>query len=243
MSREAWYTDVAWRFAAAADGSATVSVPHPARAGLSIDLDRPLDVRSAALGYAVFAYRDERAVSYRHGEYQVPERVFVLWRLPPAAYPIAAELRIEDGEWVYEQLVVARQPGGPGITQTTLKNVSLRRIAALVGPRATSRLRLKPGGGLERKIAVLSTAGSAEFVEAAGRLSAPKRGKRLDSRLLKDVAKCYRSAVAEQRRDPVWAVADKFQVARSTAGRYVRQCRERGLLGPTSPGRKGENGV
>src|SRR5687767_13943996 len=106
----AWYLDDAWRFRATEDGGGILSVPHPSRAGLTIDTSRSLDLRSATRHYAVFAYRDEEVQPYRHGEYRVPKRVFVLCRLELTPLPVALELVLDDEEWACEQLVVARPP-------------------------------------------------------------------------------------------------------------------------------------
>jgi hypothetical protein len=66
-----------------------------------------------------------------------------------------------------------------------------------------------------------------------------RRGRRqLTDEFLGEVAEIYRANTA---RAPTHAVADWFQVARSTAGGYVQAARKRGLLGPApSRGAKGE---
>ena len=213
-------------------------MPHPSRAGLLIDTGRSLDVRSATHHYAVFAYRDEEVQLYRRGEYRVPKRVFVLCRLALTPLPVALELVLDD-EWTCEHLVVARPPDRPPITQTILKQIPVKVIAAVMSPRAADRLVQRAGGGLERKIAVL-TGGTAAYLEATGRAGNPRRGKRLDRAHLQTVADMYRLEVARGRRDPVWVIADHFNVARSTAGRWVALCRKRGVLGPAKRGSKGE---
>jgi hypothetical protein len=105
--------------------------------------------------------------------------------------------------------------------QTILKLIPLKRIAAVMSPRAADRLVQRAGGGLERKVAVLTPGGTAAYLEATGRAGNPRRGKRLDRAHFEGVADRYRLEVASGRRDPVWGVADHFGVARSTAGSWV----------------------
>lgn len=241
MGGNPWYADEEWSLGVRPDGSGLFSVPHPTRAGLAIDPNRTLELRSAALGYAVFAYADEKHATFGLGEYRIPVRLFVLWRLQLVSVPLALELVLEDGEWVCQQLVVVRPPKHPPITQTLLRKIAFKDLIFVIAPRAADRLQQKQGGGLTRMTAVLTQDGSAGFRSAAGVAAAPgRRGKRLEGAFLEQVASVYREAVALGRRDPTIAVAERFPAARSTAGRWIVECRKRGLLGPASPGRRGE---
>jgi hypothetical protein len=68
---------------------------------------------------------------------------------------------------------------------------------------------------------------------------AAKRRSRITDDLLDRVARVYRRAI-EERRPPKKAVAAAEQVSEATAGRYIMRARERGHLGRTVRGKKGE---
>ena len=68
--------------------------------------------------------------------------------------------------------------------------------------------------------------------------TAPRRN-RITDELLERVAAVYRRAI-DDGTPPKQAVALAESVSKATAGRYVMKARERGFLGATSPGKKGE---
>jgi len=55
-----------------------------------------------------------------------------------------------------------------------------------------------------------------------------------------EVAKTYRAAMRSDNHAPVVAVAESAGVPRSTAGRWVKEARRRGLLGEAQPGKAGD---
>jgi hypothetical protein len=67
----------------------------------------------------------------------------------------------------------------------------------------------------------------------------PEPGKRLPDVFLASVADVYRYAL-KLGQPPVNAVAEAFNVSRSTAGRYVVRARRRGMLGEAITGKAGE---
>jgi len=73
----------------------------------------------------------------------------------------------------------------------------------------------------------------------------PRRRKRLDDHHYKDVAAIYSDACtssnSQTRRAPRTEVAEHFHVADSTASKWIRTCRDRGLLPKTTRGRKAGN--
>ena len=74
-----------------------------------------------------------------------------------------------------------------------------------------------------------------------GRESANRRGNRLPPQHFEEVAQVYRRAL-ELGKSPLRAVEQAFHVSRPGASKYVRQARERGLLGyPSGPGVAGAN--
>jgi hypothetical protein len=74
---------------------------------------------------------------------------------------------------------------------------------------------------------------------SAARATVSRRGKRITDELLASVRDIYRQAMAE-RKPPKKTVATALYVSESTAGRYIQRAREKGLLGTTRPGKKGE---
>lgn len=129
-----------------------------------------------------------------------------------------------------------------GVPATALRRVEMRRM-----------LREAPGR-VERFVAGREFYGRGEIAITPGDLSVfatesvrasestvletRSRGKRIDVDLI-GVAKSYRKA-HELGQPPTETVAREFNVSRPTASRWIRQCRERGLLGPAKPGAAGE---
>jgi hypothetical protein len=73
----------------------------------------------------------------------------------------------------------------------------------------------------------------------AERASTATRRNRITDEHLERVAHVYRRAIAE-RRPPKKAVREAWHVSEATAGRYIMRARERGYLGNTRRGKKGE---
>lgn len=91
-----------------------------------------------------------------------------------------------------------------------------------------------------RRAAAAYVAGASPWDEF-GRESANRRGNRLPARHFEEVAQVYRRAL-ELGKPPLRAVEHAFHVSRPGASKYVRQARERGLLGyPSGPGVAGAN--
>jgi hypothetical protein len=67
----------------------------------------------------------------------------------------------------------------------------------------------------------------------------PERRNRVTDNLLASVAEVYRQAINDGL-PPKRSVATAFTVSQPTAGRYIMQARQRGHLGKTHPGKKGE---
>ena len=81
--------------------------------------------------------------------------------------------------------------------------------------------------------------GASGLVALADQSSATARRNRLTEDLLSEVAAVYRQAIAE-RRPPKKAVQAAWHVSEATAGRYIMRARQRGYLGRTVAGKKGE---
>jgi hypothetical protein len=74
------------------------------------------------------------------------------------------------------------------------------------------------------------------------RASKTARRNRITDDLLARVAEVYRRAIADGSKTPKQAVKEEFNVSVASAGRYIMRARERGHLGKTRPGKKGEIG-
>jgi hypothetical protein len=75
--------------------------------------------------------------------------------------------------------------------------------------------------------------------QPARRKLAPPRGRGYPDDFYVRVAETYREALRQQDR-PVKAIAESADVPRSTAGRWVKEARRRGLLGEAQPGKAGD---
>jgi len=160
---------------------------------------------------------------------------------------------MENGRAVCDEFQARRRAGGPPITGTVLRGISLDAYvrhavgaaARLVVPAAVVKDLAAhvhavpidngewvaiPSGGLE-----LSTYFHAEHPKAQRR----QHGARVTDDELRKVRDVYRAAHAA-RKPPTAEVARELNVSRSTAGRYVQRAREKGFLGPTRPCVAGE---
>jgi hypothetical protein len=138
------------------------------------------------------------------------------------------------------ELLVLRRPEGSPVSGAALREIPVDRILtdameeaafeAVVGedgaPKVV-RVKDRPGAG-----AGLFSA----YREATGK----PRKQRVTTSRLREVAEVYRVASTTKRGRPKQAVAEAFHVSSSTASRWIRTARERGLLGEAIPGRAGE---
>jgi hypothetical protein len=168
---------------------------------------------------------------------------------------------VEGGRAVCEALRCERRPGGEPISGTVLRRIPVadytRRAASQLAKmvfraRETDQLVVTDEGGEEWPIQTWRVDEDHVAVPTGGLdrdkgfqseyAAAGPRGRYIGAvtdEQLRDVAETYRAAYAE-RRAPTAAVARRFHVSRSTAGRYVQRARERGFLGPTQPRVAGE---
>lgn len=90
---------------------------------------------------------------------------------------------------------------------------------------------------VQEYVAFVETA--AGVAPSAAKDAGPRRRRRLDVALLRDVAKVYRRA-HKAGQPPTAAVAEHFVVSHSTAARWVSEARKAGSLGPAAGTRPGE---
>jgi hypothetical protein len=167
---------------------------------------------------------------------------------------------IERGRAVCVDLRCERRDGGPPVSGTSLRELPLG-LFVKEATRAMSR-RLVPDGdeirvvpvfgeqlpvewhddgtpvydGNRSEVVAPGDQFDAQYARATG---APRRRGPLREVDLQEIASVYRAAFAA-RDAPTKAVAVRFGVARSTAGRWISEARTRGILGPTQPRVAGE---
>ena len=81
---------------------------------------------------------------------------------------------------------------------------------------------------------------ASDLLDEAPALAPRVRQQEYDDQHFRDVADWYRRAVAEIPRSPTKWLAEQLHVSEPTARRWVQRARDRGHLGPSTPGRAGE---
>jgi hypothetical protein len=131
-------------------------------------------------------------------------------------YHVDLELEFRNGRYEVTALIARRKKGGPEVTGEGLRQLPVKAIV-----REATR-KLPP----------------AAFVLA---ISRPSRDlfRRVNDEALGIVSVVYRAAL-EEAKPPTQTLADYLGMPRSTAARWIARARERGFLGPATPGKAGE---
>jgi hypothetical protein len=147
--------------------------------------------------------------------------------------PYRLELRVvyEDGRFVVDQLAVKRREGGPPVTTEGLREVPIAALLRLavesnimhVGPTEHD------GHTSSWKLTWASPLALSERAKGGGGPSDED---------LRTVAALYQVAYATGQA-PTRLVMNRLDLPRSTASRWVRMARDRGLLGPATPRKAG----
>jgi hypothetical protein len=172
---------------------------------------------------------------------------------------------VERGRAVCVELRCERREDGPPVTGEALRQLPIAAFTREATRRVTQRLVADPDGEGVRSVSVYYDFGDrlpvewegdtpvysgtsdplpaaerfdAQYARSAG---APRRRGPMREEDLREVAGAYRGAVAAQE-PPTRAVAARFGVSRSTAGRWVAEARQRGMLGKARPRMAGELG-
>jgi hypothetical protein len=163
------------------------------------------------------------------GDRLVPTYLELTFHGDADAPAIAARVEIRDGAPRLVELHLRSEPGqlelrpGADIRRFDLDRL-FRRMAQF-----SNRVTLEP----ELKVEGFRDPG---FVDGSIRMiRAARRNRRMSTELLEEVAAVYRADFAKA---PTRAVADHFDVKLRRASDYVHECRERGLLPPTTKGKK-----
>lgn len=135
---------------------------------------------------------------------------------PGLRYHVDLEAEFRNGRYELVSLKAHRKRGGPEVTGEGLRQLPVRAILR------------KATAGLPPMA----------FVLAVSRPS-PELFRRVNDEALAIVSAVYRAGL-EEGKPPTQVVADYLQMPRSTAARWIARARERGLLGPATPGKAGE---
>lgn len=141
-------------------------------------------------------------------------------------YRVALTVVYEDGRYVVERMACSQLDGGPPVDSAGLRQVPIAKLVTHTvvpfvwqGEPAARGSKWTPFAG-------------ASSDDAAD-------GPTEDA--LRKLAVVYAVAYACGQ-PPAKRATEVFGLARSTAGRWITMARERGFLGPTTPGRAGEHG-
>jgi hypothetical protein len=145
--------------------------------------------------------------------------------------------RTPDSRLVCTGVHIGDEDAGHEVTATDLRRVPL---AAILGDAA----RYLAGEGADSPLhaAVMRKIASDWFRQAApfiGARTRPGPGG-LPPEHFERVAEAYRAALSAAPRRPIQYLAEKFNVPEPTLRRWVQRARDRGLLGPATPGKAGE---
>lgn len=188
------------------------------------------------------------------GSHFLPQRFSVLVEGKPLPYTVEFDIEVDDGKPVARSMTLHRLVRWHQIIRTPRMPQAKVRTSVGVNDLSSADLRRVPVDRLFRRAVLValhstpSTGGRQaeappfdEWEEAfmEGLELPQERRRKLDDAHYREVAEVYRSAWTGGRH-PKSAVALRFQVSDSTAGRYVVEARKRGFLGPTDPGQPGE---
>lgn len=141
-------------------------------------------------------------------------------------YDLELSVRYRNGRYVIERMVAMQVESGPPVDGAGLRLVPIPGLIFQVVARFVWNITPSQDGALWTEFL-----GVDPEIAAAGPTDD----------VLRQVAVVYAVAYACDQ-PPTKAVTATFGLARSTAGRWVARARERGFLGPTTPGRAGEHG-
>jgi hypothetical protein len=154
--------------------------------------------------------------------------------------PVIDELRVLRDKWANRHAWERHgSPVGPPITPGLLHDAAIselqKRMVANVAQKIVNREDI--GVGVFSLARDLESGAPLETLTFyGGRPAKQGRGRDTTDERLQHVAEIYKAAVAAGE-SPVMAVAKQLPCSRPTAGRLVKQARQRGYLPPTTPGK------
>lgn len=157
---------------------------------------------------------------------------------------VEIEVAVREGAVACEYVALRSTPDGPPITREMFRDLPIAQLSsALMANSALLWDFSHPGWGgsgidTARVFVVRGVSAPTDVQDWIRHQTAPKRRRRVTDDVLQQVAEVYRAHLQEGA--PTQAVAKDRHVSHSTAARYVSQARQRGLLGPATPGLAGE---
>ena len=146
-------------------------------------------------------------------------------------HTVELDISVEAETPVCEAIRIQRNPARPSLTGAELRRLPLRDWVSMATAQAAQTPSTEQEGGW-------SPADDQEAKKLRGEVEQRVARRTMTDHFLGEVADTYRSHLDTHPRD---AVADKFTVSLSTAARYVKLARDRGLLGKApGPGKPGE---
>jgi len=174
---------------------------------------------------------------WRDAGVALPTRWRSLFENPDISFDVEMTIAIEGGRIVCEKFTASRKAGGPPVRNVELREVPIAALLELAAKRVTTVegrgdyfAQPEDDGG--------DAGGRADRVIKSLRPS--KRTRADKEAVLQDVARIYREAIAVGDSAPRRAIAEKLDYTVGYAAKLVTQARERGFLGPASPGKAGE---
>jgi hypothetical protein len=142
-------------------------------------------------------------------------------------YDVEAEVVFEEGRLICDRLTVARRESGPPVTTEGLRRIPVAMLLHVAAEHNV--MHITPTGAEAYKAAYPMLPMLSERAQHGGGPS--------DEDLWL-IATVYQVAYATNE-SPTKAVMDRLGLPRSTAGRWIRMARKRGLLGPATPSKAG----
>jgi hypothetical protein len=174
------------------------------------------------------------------GRYVLPRAFTAMWDVEDSPKLFLRIVVDDQGRAEVDEVNVLRRHGSPPISSTALRDFPLAKIVRLAMEEAAFELVDEGGRPSVRRVKERPGAGDDLFAAYQQETRAPARqGVPVTDSRLREVAELYRDAAKTQGK-PKQVIAQQFHVSTSTASRWIRTARERGLLGEAMPGRAGE---
>jgi hypothetical protein len=156
---------------------------------------------------------------------------------PNIPYILDIAVSVVHGQPVCTQLTAEQKDGGPPVTRRGLNSLPVDQIVRAVAAQAAVRAEYRPG------IVTFEPVAPEDARSLLAELT-PRRGRRSDpdarNQLIESVVRSYRDLLAAGVKQPKPAIARELSISPSYVGSLLAEGRRRGLLGPATPGRAGE---
>lgn len=145
-------------------------------------------------------------------------------------YDVEAEVVFEEGRYVCDRLTIRRQEGGAPVTTEGIRAIPVAMLLHVAVESWVAETTPTEDGGYR--------AAWPHWPVLPGLSERAKAGGGPSDEDLRTIATAYQVAYATGAA-PTKTVMQRFELPRSTASRWIRMARERGLLGPATPRKAG----